>query len=115
MFFLLLLKKNKISLLEGLPIFGVSLDTAVERSRCHDGIDIPLPVRDCVDYIEDNGLNFEGVYKVSGTKSKVVHIKKRYNQRQPVDLHEFDVPTVTSVLKLFLRYKSTFQKRVTQA
>lgn len=81
----------------------MSLDTAVERSRCHDGIDIPLPVRECIDYIQQSGMNYEYVYKNSGTKSKVMHIKKCYNQRCPVDLSEYDIPTVTSVLKVFLR------------
>lgn len=88
---------------EALPIFGVNLETAVERSRCHDGIDLPLPVRECIDYIESAGISFEGVYKISGTKSKVLQIKKMYNQRQSVNLHDYDVPTATSLLKMFLR------------
>lgn len=97
--------------LEGLPIFGVSLDTAVERSRCHDGLDIPLPLRECIDYIQQFGLNYEGIYKNSGTKSKVLHIKKCYNQRRSVDLSEYDVPTITSVLKTFLRYSLNLSKQ----
>ncbi|RZC34942.1 hypothetical protein BDFB_000403 [Asbolus verrucosus] len=46
-----------------LPIFGATLEVAVERSRCHDGVDIPLPIRECIDYIESIGVSFEGIYK----------------------------------------------------
>ncbi len=38
------------------PIFGVPLAVAVERSRAHDGIQLPLIFRECVDYIEEFGL-----------------------------------------------------------
>lgn len=93
-----------MSFSEALPIFGVNLETAVERSRCHDGINIPLPIRECIDYIEANGVSFEGVYKISGTKSKVLQIKKMYNSRENVNLTDYDVPTATSLLKMFLRY-----------
>ncbi|XP_065166399.1 ralA-binding protein 1 isoform X2 [Atheta coriaria] len=88
---------------DGMPIFGVPLDIAVERSRCHDGIDIPLPVRACIDYIQSVGLTLEGVYKMSGTKAKVLQLRKLYNQREHVDLTEYEIPIATSLLKLFLR------------
>ncbi|XP_030748694.1 ralA-binding protein 1-like [Sitophilus oryzae] len=90
-------------LADALPIFGVDIEEACTRGRCHDGISIPLPVRECVDYIEATGLTFEGVYKVSGPKNKVSQIRKIYNNRQVVRLNEYDVPTATSLLKMFLR------------
>lgn len=37
------------------PIFGVALSLAVERSRCHDGVEIPLVVRECIDQIQELG------------------------------------------------------------
>ena len=48
------------------PIFGVPLEVAVERNRCHDGIPLPMVVRQCIDYIEENGLMMEGVYRYMG-------------------------------------------------
>ncbi|XP_057652641.1 ralA-binding protein 1 [Diorhabda carinulata] len=102
-------KKNKnsvedtIAFAEALPIFGVSLEISVERSRCHDGVDLPLPIRECIDYVESDGISFEGVYKISGTKTKVSQIKKMYNLRENVKLSDYDVPTATSLLKMFLR------------
>lgn len=90
-------------LADALPIFGVDLEDACKRGRCHDGITIPLPVRECVDYVQAVGLNFEGVYKISGPKAKVSQIRKMYNNRQMVRFSDYDVPTATSVLKMFLR------------
>ncbi|KAG7190129.1 hypothetical protein KM043_006262 [Ampulex compressa] len=102
-------KKGKHAAEQGLdiseeqPIFGVSLCLAVERSRCHDGVELPLVVRDCIDYVEEYGMNVEGLYKVPGVKSKVQYLKKLYNQREVVNLSEFEPTVATSLLILFLR------------
>ncbi|KAL1493319.1 hypothetical protein ABEB36_011396 [Hypothenemus hampei] len=88
---------------DALPIFGVDLKKACQRGKCHDGILIPLPVRECIDFIEETGLNYEYVYKTSGHRSKVAQIKKLYNSRQNVDLSMYEIPVVTSLLKGFLR------------
>ncbi|KAL7286419.1 hypothetical protein TKK_0019368 [Trichogramma kaykai] len=85
------------------PIFGVSLHLAVERSRCHDGVELPLVVRDCIDYLEEHGMSVEGLYKVPGNKSKVQHLKKLYNQREPVNLSEFEPTVATSLLLYFIK------------
>ena len=37
------------------PVFGISLSVAVERNKCHDGIQLPVLFRECVDYIEEHG------------------------------------------------------------
>ncbi|KAJ8923836.1 hypothetical protein NQ315_010418 [Exocentrus adspersus] len=95
--------EETVDIADVLPIFGVNLELAVERSRSHDGIDLPLPIRDCIDYVEAAGISFEGVYKTSGTKAKVSQIRKMYNHRQNVQLSDYDVPTATSLLKMFLR------------
>jgi RalA-binding protein 1 len=44
-------------------IFGVPLEVAVERSKCHDGVKLPVVVRECIQFIEENGLNVEGIYR----------------------------------------------------
>ncbi|XP_020281938.1 ralA-binding protein 1 isoform X2 [Pseudomyrmex gracilis] len=102
-------KKGKHSGNEGLdigeeqPIFGVSLYLAVERSCCHDGVKLPLVARDCIDYVEEHGMNVDGLYKVPGVKSKVQHLKKLYNHRESVNISEFEPTVATSLLILFLR------------
>jgi len=37
------------------PIFGVPLAVAVDRNKSHDGIQLPVIFRECVDYIEEFG------------------------------------------------------------
>ncbi|XP_008547305.1 ralA-binding protein 1 [Microplitis demolitor] len=96
-------KKHDEDIGEVQPIFGVSLQLAVERSRCHDGIELPLVVRNCIDYIEEFGMTTEGLYRVPGVKSKVQHFKKLYNQRDNVNTAEFEPTVATSLLILFFR------------
>lgn len=95
--------EDSTEVLDEQPVFGVPLELAVERSRCHDGVDIPVIVRDCIDYVQEHGLYMEGIYKVSGIKSKVQHLRRLYNIREAVRLSDFELPVITSLLKQFLR------------
>lgn len=86
------------------PIFGVSLGLAVVRGHCHDNVNLPLVVRDCIDYLQENGLQTEQIYKVDVVKTKLQQLKRTYNNREMVADGEFDVPTACSLLKVFIRY-----------
>ncbi|GFQ79037.1 ralA-binding protein 1-A [Trichonephila clavata] len=88
---------------EDKPIFGVPLHVAVERSKSQDGIELPVIVRECIDYIEEHGLACEGIYKISGLKSKVRNLKNQYNRGEKVYLYEHEPHIVASLLKQFLR------------
>ncbi|CAH1789683.1 unnamed protein product [Owenia fusiformis] len=85
------------------PVFGVPLGVAVSRSKCHDGIELPAIVRETIDYIEEHGLNCEGIYRISGVKSKVNTLKEAYNTGRPAYLQEHEPNVVASLLKLYLR------------
>uniref|UniRef100_A0A182JYJ4 Rho-GAP domain-containing protein n=1 Tax=Anopheles christyi TaxID=43041 RepID=A0A182JYJ4_9DIPT len=85
------------------PIFGVSLGLATERSRCHDGVNLPLVVRDCVDYLQEHGLQSEQIYKVEAVKTKLQQLKRTYNNREGSCIGEMDVPIACGLLKMFLR------------
>lgn len=85
------------------PVFGVPLAVAVERSKCHDGIELPAIFRECIDYIEEHGLQCEGIYRISGVKSKVQMLKEAYNDGAPAYLYEHEPNVVASLLKQFLR------------
>ena len=37
------------------PVFGVPLAVAVERTPSYDGVQLPVIVRECIDYIEEHG------------------------------------------------------------
>ena len=49
------------------------------------------------------GLSCEGIYRISGVKSKVQALKDSYNRGVPVYLHEHEPPIIASLLKQFLR------------
>lgn len=85
------------------PIFGVSLGLAVVRSHCHDNVNLPLVVRDCIDYLQEYGLHNEHIYKVDVVKTKLQHLKQLYNNRDMVPAGEFDISTACSLLKLFIQ------------
>nr|XP_018904571.1 PREDICTED: ralA-binding protein 1-like isoform X1 [Bemisia tabaci] len=85
-----------------LPIFGVPLETAVKRNPCHDGIDVPLVFRLCVDRIEES-LTTEGLYKTTAIKSTIHRLKRAVNQRETIDLMAYDVFTATNLLKSFIK------------
>lgn len=84
------------------PIFGVSLGLSVERSRCHDGVNLPLVVRDCIDFLQKNCLASDQLYKTDAVKSRLIQLKKLYNNRESTDTSDFDTPTACGLLKLFL-------------
>ncbi len=86
------------------PIFGVPLEVATERGRSHDGVPLPAVVRQCIDYVEEQGLMQEGIYRSSGVKSKVNKLRNAFNtSRAPVELMDYEPAVVASVLKQFLR------------
>lgn len=101
----LILMLRKFSfLLVAQPIFGVSLGLAVVRSHCHDNVNLPLIVRDCIDYLQEYGLHNEQIYKVDVVKTKLQHLKCLYNNREMVPASEFDISTACSLLKLFIQW-----------
>uniref|UniRef100_A0A3Q3JR78 Rho-GAP domain-containing protein n=1 Tax=Monopterus albus TaxID=43700 RepID=A0A3Q3JR78_MONAL len=85
------------------PIFGTPLAEAVKRTALYDGIQLPAIFRDCVDYIENYGMKCEGIYRVSGMKSKVDELKASYDREECPTLEEYDPHTVASLLKQYLR------------
>ncbi|XP_043922497.1 ralA-binding protein 1 [Protopterus annectens] len=85
------------------PIFGVPLSEAVARTMMCDGIRLPAVFRECIDYIERHGMKCEGIYRVSGIKSKVDELKAAYDREESPNLEDYDPNTVASLLKQYLR------------
>ncbi|XP_030631470.1 ralA-binding protein 1 [Chanos chanos] len=85
------------------PIFGAPLTEAVRRTALYDGIQLPAIFRECIDYIESYGMKCEGIYRVSGMKSKVDELKAAYDREECPCLEEYDPHTVASLLKQYLR------------
>ncbi|KAL3320883.1 RalA-binding protein 1 [Cichlidogyrus casuarinus] len=63
-----------------LPVFGVELETACANSYSHDGIPLPAFFRSCVDFIEEYGINKEGIYRVPGVQSQVTSLVNALNR-----------------------------------
>ncbi|XP_040000116.1 ralA-binding protein 1 [Xiphias gladius] len=85
------------------PVFGAPLVEAVKRTALYDGIQLPAIFRECIDYIENYGMKCEGIYRVSGMKSKVDELKAAYDREECPCLEEYDPHTVASLLKQYLR------------
>ncbi|KAG7277154.1 hypothetical protein CRUP_022617 [Coryphaenoides rupestris] len=85
------------------PVFGAPLAEAVQRTALYDCIQLPSVFRECVDYIESYGMKCEGIYRVSGMKSKVDELKAAYDREECPCLEEYDPHTVASLLKQYLR------------
>lgn len=85
------------------PIFGVSLGLAVERSRCHDQINLPLVVRDCIDHLQAAGLHSVDLYRVDAGKQRLQQLRRAYNNRESTGTADWDVPTACGLLKMFFR------------
>jgi len=66
-----------------------------------DGIPIVALVRNCIDYVTDNGLTVEGVYRISASKNVLDEMEVATNLGEPIkfgDAHE-----AANLLKRFLR------------
>ncbi|KAM6217816.1 ralA-binding protein 1 [Rhynchocyon petersi] len=85
------------------PIFGIPLADAAERTMMYDGICLPAVFRECLDYVEKHGMKCEGIYRVSGIKSKVDELKAAYDREESPNLDEYEPNTVASLLKQYLR------------
>ncbi|OWK01573.1 hypothetical protein Celaphus_00017717 [Cervus elaphus hippelaphus] len=85
------------------PILGIPLADAVERTMMYDGVRLPAVFRECVDYVEKHGMKCEGIYRVSGIKSKVDELKAAYDREESPNLEEYEPNTVASLLKQYLR------------
>uniref|UniRef100_A0AAV2JSK9 Rho-GAP domain-containing protein n=1 Tax=Knipowitschia caucasica TaxID=637954 RepID=A0AAV2JSK9_KNICA len=85
------------------PVFGAPLGEAVKRTALYDAVQLPAVFRECVDYIENYGMKCEGIYRVSGMKSKVDELKAAYDREECPCLEEYDPHTVASLLKQYLR------------
>ncbi|PSS30985.1 hypothetical protein PHLCEN_2v2473 [Hermanssonia centrifuga] len=89
---------------KGRPTFGVDLAEQMAR----DDVDVPLIMVKCCEAIEKYGLDYQGIYRVGGTVTKVAKLKERLDKDLDsvnLDAEEWssDISIVTSVLKQWLR------------
>ncbi|KAF9518998.1 hypothetical protein BS47DRAFT_1370866 [Hydnum rufescens UP504] len=86
------------------PTFGVHLAEQMAR----DGIELPKVVEKCCTAIRENALDVVGIYRLSGTTSKIQKLKAAFDRDvDAVDLSSpewtSDINIVASALKLWFR------------
>ncbi|XP_041425060.1 rho GTPase-activating protein 22 isoform X3 [Xenopus laevis] len=81
-------------------VFGQRLEEAVNLETSH----APLVVEQCVDFIRENGLQEEGLFRLPGQATLVKELQDAFDSgAKPTFDKNTDVHTVASLLKLYLR------------
>ncbi|XP_053214006.1 unconventional myosin-IXb-like [Panonychus citri] len=91
--------RDKTLLQQGKKLFGAPLERLVS-----DEIRIPTILENLITAIELRGLYTEGIYRKSGTTSKINELKAKLEENiESVDLDSYSVHVLTAVLKSFFR------------
>ncbi|XP_061175081.1 rho GTPase-activating protein 24-like isoform X2 [Saccostrea echinata] len=88
----------------GGAIFGQSLvETMAYEHKL--GRRLPFLMEQCVNFLTENGLEVEGIFRLPGRNLLIKDLKERFDSAERVifDDDEVDVHTVASLLKLYLR------------
>ncbi|KAG1452896.1 hypothetical protein G6F56_007704 [Rhizopus delemar] len=89
-------------------IFGVPLCDAIKTGSPLWGSYVPDPVHLCFLEIYKRGLRTEGLFRLSGATSEVSELETIMNacsseERKLIDMSEYDIHTLTSLVKKYLR------------
>ncbi|KAK9722428.1 RhoGAP domain [Popillia japonica] len=115
-----LYKRRPLTNLTTTPVFGVDLDTVVNRELKTGGVpggvatglvsagqQIPIIIKRCVEEIERRGLDIIGLYRLCGSATKKRILREAFERNsRSVDLTPDNVPdinVITGVLKDYLR------------
>ena len=88
------------------PLFAVSLDKYMElQKKALPFMNEPWIVRKCCDFLRDNGLKTEGIFRVPGSTSTIKKISDTFDAGQNPDFSNQAafVEDVAGVLKKYLR------------
>lgn len=93
------------------PLFSSSLETRAN----YENLKVPLILTCCIEEVEKRGLEFEGIYRISGGNSAIVSIENAFanlpanpisdekHMRRLAEVMDIDINAVTSTLKRYLR------------
>ncbi|KAI8929001.1 RhoGAP domain-containing protein [Entophlyctis helioformis] len=89
------------------PIFGASILDAVLRSKpgSNPYKDVPIIVYRCIEFLDANGLEEIGMYRLSGSITEVQSLRRLFNSGDDVDLAQLypDPNAIASLFKSFFR------------
>uniref|UniRef100_A0A7M4DWN6 Rho GTPase activating protein 27 n=1 Tax=Crocodylus porosus TaxID=8502 RepID=A0A7M4DWN6_CROPO len=83
-------------------VFGCSLQVLCERERSM----VPKFVHQCIQTVENRGLDIDGLYRVSGNLATIQKLRYKVDHDEHLDLDDGrweDVHVITGALKLFFR------------
>ncbi|XP_070988773.1 rho GTPase-activating protein 12-like isoform X6 [Oncorhynchus clarkii lewisi] len=83
-------------------VFGCSLSDLCQRENTA----VPSFVTMCIDHVENNALNVDGLYRVSGNLAVIQKLRFAVNHDEKVNLEEGkweDIHVITGALKMFFR------------
>ena len=86
-----------------ITIFKRPLSVALQINPAHPGNYLPIPyfLIQAIQYIEANGIDIEGVYRLNGSQSQIESFVNAINQNQAIQFK--DVHSTTGLVKLYLR------------
>jgi len=82
-------------------VYGISIKEILLREGRND---IPYVVEHLISFIEKNGIEVEGIFRLSGTAFEVKSLISAYDSGKEVDLNSIeDIHTMTGALKAYFR------------
>ncbi|PRP85552.1 hypothetical protein PROFUN_06784 [Planoprotostelium fungivorum] len=83
-------------------VFGASFDEVLERQG--PGAKIPAVLLELILYVEANGLDTEGIFRLSGSQAEILLLKKEYDEGRTNVLSKCtSIHTASGLLKMYLR------------
>jgi len=84
-------------------VFGVPLEEAVMKSARMNP-NMPDVLTKCIEYILQNAIKLEGVFRISGGAQTMKDLKESFDRGEDIDLSVYkDEHVVTGLLKLYFR------------
>ncbi|XP_072524486.1 rho GTPase-activating protein 12a isoform X9 [Salminus brasiliensis] len=83
-------------------VFGCNLISLCQR----ENTTVPQFVKMCIDHVENNGLNLDGLYRVSGNLAVIQKLRFAVNHDEKINLEDSkweDIHVTTGALKMFFR------------
>jgi len=77
--------------------FGVPLQSCKQVNH------VPTIVESCISFLEQHGLQEEGLLRLAGSASQIKQLKEQFDSGGQPDLSQFDLHSVAGVLKLYFR------------
>eukprot|EP01080_Neovahlkampfia_damariscottae_P011083 gene11083-3789_t len=82
--------------------FGIDPELVMQRSN-EKSKQIPHVYEELLEHITKNGLEADGIFRLSGDTDDISEYRLRYDFGEKVDLKELEIYTVASLFKLYLK------------